>query len=68
MLDFIYDRTFTKKCAQDLPPSLHPEVDNKLPEGGGLIWLDWDFIRNNDLNYLCNEIREIFLDEQKKKK
>jgi ABC-type Fe3+ transport system substrate-binding protein len=33
-------------------PSLHPEVDNRLPENASLKWLGWDFIGGNDLGEL----------------
>lgn len=35
---------------QGLFPSLHPDVDNKLPEGNTFMWLGWDFILNHNLN------------------
>lgn len=67
LIDFIYGKEFGQKCADTLTPSLNPQVDNRLPEGSELSWLGWDFIRNNDLEFLSKHVREVFLDEWKNK-
>ena len=41
-------------------PSLHPEVQNPLPEGAGWMWLGWDFIRENDLGELIPRVLKVF--------
>jgi ABC-type Fe3+ transport system substrate-binding protein len=45
---------------QGLFPSLHPDVDNRLPEGSKFLWLGWDYIANNNLNQKFAECHEAF--------
>jgi len=42
-------------------PSCHPEVENKVPDSAPLMWLGWDFIKDNDLGELIPKVNEIFL-------
>jgi len=42
-------------------PSCHPEVVNKVPEKAPLMWLGWDFIKENDLGELIPRVNDIFL-------
>ena len=35
---------------QGLFPSLHPEVDNRLPADRPFMWLGWDYIKSHDLS------------------
>lgn len=35
---------------QGLFPSLHPDVDNRLPKNSKFMWLGWDYIAKNNLN------------------
>ena len=42
-------------------PSCHPEVVNKVPEKAPLMWLGWDFIKQNDLGELIPKVNDIFL-------
>jgi ABC-type Fe3+ transport system substrate-binding protein len=39
-------------------PSVHPQVDNRLPNNSPLMWLGWDYINTHNLNaefLACNE-------------
>ncbi len=45
---------------QGLFPSLHPDVDNQLPEHTPFIWLGWDFIYSNDIPALITRFRKLF--------
>lgn len=45
---------------QGLFPSVHPEVDNKLPENSNWMWLGWDYIYNNDIHSLIQHCETIF--------
>ncbi len=42
-------------------PSCHPEVVNQVPENAPLMWLGWDFIKQNDLGELIPKVNDIFL-------
>lgn len=42
-------------------PSCHPEVINPVPEKAPLMWLGWDFIKQNDLGELIPKVNDIFL-------
>jgi ABC-type Fe3+ transport system substrate-binding protein len=41
-------------------PSLNPDVDNRLPNDKPLMWIGWDFIKNNDLTDEINKCNELF--------
>lgn len=66
LVDFITGKDFGEKCVKAYTPVLNPEVDNKLPEGVSLNWLGWDFIRENDIGFLSDHLRKVFIDEWKK--
>ncbi|KAF0130559.1 MAG: hypothetical protein FD155_1369 [Bacteroidetes bacterium] len=49
--EFIGSKSVAEILAhQGLFPSLHPEVDNRLPEGTKFMWLGWDYISSHNLN------------------
>ncbi len=50
-------------CAAANFPSLHPDVDNKIPQSVKFNWLGWDFIKQNDIGSLLNELNSEFLKE-----
>jgi putative spermidine/putrescine transport system substrate-binding protein len=41
-------------------PSLHPDVENTLPENAAWKWLGWDFIRGNDLGEMIPKLLSVF--------
>ena len=45
---------------QGLFPSLHPEVDNRLPHDTPMMWLGWDKILTTDLSKEIAHCEEIF--------
>ncbi|PKP52045.1 MAG: spermidine/putrescine ABC transporter substrate-binding protein [Bacteroidetes bacterium HGW-Bacteroidetes-1] len=45
---------------QGLFPSLHPDIDNHLPEGTKFLWLGWDYIAQNNLNQKFAECHAAF--------
>jgi ABC-type Fe3+ transport system substrate-binding protein len=49
---------------QGLFPSLHPNIDNRLPEGATFLWLGWDYIEAHDLNSKFAECHEAFNESQ----
>jgi putative spermidine/putrescine transport system substrate-binding protein len=42
-------------------PSCHPDVVNHVPDNAPLMWLGWDFIKQNDLGELIPKVNDIFL-------
>ncbi len=45
---------------QGLFPSLHPDVDNILPEKSPVMWLGWDYIKNHDLSEEITKAEALF--------
>ncbi|MCT4638759.1 MAG: ABC transporter substrate-binding protein [Bacteroidales bacterium] len=45
---------------QGLFPSVHPEVDNKLPAENKFMWVGWDYIYNNDIGALIEHCETLF--------
>lgn len=41
-------------------PTVHPEVNNKIPEGNAFQWLGWDFIYSHDISALIARCTEEF--------
>lgn len=41
-------------------PSVHPQVDNMLPEKSKFLWVGWDMIHNEDMGALIKENTEYF--------
>jgi ABC-type Fe3+ transport system substrate-binding protein len=42
-------------------PSVHPDVDNRLPEGAAFCWHGWDILMKNDVGKLFNRVKRQFL-------
>jgi ABC-type Fe3+ transport system substrate-binding protein len=49
---------------QGLFPSLHPTIDNRLPDGATFLWLGWDYIEAHDLNSKFAECQQAFNESQ----
>ncbi len=59
--DFFSSREVGEILAhQGLFPSLHPEVENTLPDPSPFMWLGWDYIRSHDLSAEIKSCEEIF--------
>lgn len=43
-------------------PSVHPDLDNRIPEDNKFMWLGWDYIYNNDISGLIKHCETIFND------
>lgn len=41
-------------------PSIHPDIDNRVPKENGYMWLGWDFIEQHDLTGLIKELETLF--------
>jgi ABC-type Fe3+ transport system substrate-binding protein len=48
---------------QGLFPSLHPDVDNRIPESNRYMWLGWDYINTYNLNQRFEECYAVFTRE-----
>jgi ABC-type Fe3+ transport system substrate-binding protein len=45
---------------QGLFPSLHPNIDNRIPPENKYMWLGWDYIEKHNLNQRFIELNNIF--------
>lgn len=59
-IDFITGPDYGQKSADNYFPVLNAAVRNKIPEGSGLKWLGWDFIRANPIEKLMEHVKEVF--------
>lgn len=48
-------------CADAYFPSVNPEVNNKIPSDVAYNWIGWDYIKENDLETVINDLNEKFL-------
>lgn len=62
LIDSLLGAEFGAKCADNLYPSLNPDVDNKIPEGFKFKWLGWDFIRSRNMEETMDNIVSEFID------
>ncbi len=61
VVDFFASRQVGETLShQGLFPSLHPEVDNNLPDDAPMLWLGWDTILNTDLSAEIARCEELF--------
>ena len=59
LVEFLAGPEVARICAGAFFPAVHPEVDNRLPEGASFKWIGWEYLKNNDLKGLiatCNEV------------
>lgn len=63
VVDFFTSRDVARVLAHDgLFPSLHPDVDNRLPEGAAFQWLGWDYLIEHDISDLIASCETVFND------
>ncbi len=61
VVDFFASKSVGETLAhQGLFPSLHPEVDNNLPDDAPMMWLGWDKILKKDLTAEIVQCEELF--------
>ena len=46
-------------------PSVHPEVENRIPKENKFMWLGWDYIYSNDISKLIKHCEKVFEDSIK---
>ena len=47
-------------------PSVHPEVDNRIPKENKFMWLGWGYIYKNDISKLIKHCKMLFENELEK--
>ncbi len=57
--DFLCGKEFAEISTRAFFPTTNPEVANNL-EDIALYWMGWDFLMNNDIGTLINEVAEVF--------
>jgi ABC-type Fe3+ transport system substrate-binding protein len=61
LIDFFASREVGEILAhKGLFPSLHPEVDNRIPGQNTFRWLGWDYIYSHDIGQLIRTCNELF--------
>jgi ABC-type Fe3+ transport system substrate-binding protein len=60
VVDFLAGPEVARICAGAFFPSVHPEVDNRLPENAAFKWIGWDYVKNNDLKTLIAQTNDTF--------
>jgi len=61
IIDFLASREVGEILAhKGLFPSIHPEVDNRIPGENRFMWLGWDYIYNHDIGELIKTCSSIF--------
>jgi ABC-type Fe3+ transport system substrate-binding protein len=61
VIDFFASREVGEILAhKGLFPSIHPEVDNKIPESNTFMWLGWDYIYSHDIGQLIRTCQSVF--------
>jgi ABC-type Fe3+ transport system substrate-binding protein len=61
VIDFLAGPEVAGICAGAAFPSLHPHVDNRLPENATFKWVGWDYVKRNDLKALVADTNAAFV-------
>ncbi len=64
--DFLYSTQFGQLCAEAYFPSVNPDVNNTTSHVEALYWVGWDFLKQNDIGKLKNEMEDVFMKEFRK--
>ena len=46
-------------------PSVHPDLDNRIPAKNKFMWLGWDYVYNNDISKLIKHCETLFEESTK---
>lgn len=41
-------------------PSVHPEVDNRIPKENTYMWLGWDYLKDQNISQLIKDAEALF--------
>ena len=61
VIQFFTGQQVGQICAEACFPSFHVQVDNKIPDGGHLHWIGWEFIRQHDIGSLIEMLNQEFV-------
>ena len=63
VIDFFASKEVGEILAHSgLFPSVHPDVDNRIPKENKFMWLGWDYIYSRDISKLIKHCEKIFED------
>ena len=61
VVDFFASRKVGEVLSHSgLFPSVHPDVDNRIPEENSYMWLGWDYIYSHDISKLIKHCEDLF--------
>ncbi|WP_415712828.1 ABC transporter substrate-binding protein [Maridesulfovibrio sp.] len=60
--DFLLSTEFGQLCADAYFPAVNPEVKNVTSHIEKLLWLGWDFLKQNDIGRLKKDIEKNFME------
>ena len=61
VIDFFASETVGKILSHSgLFPSVHPDIDNRIPSKNKLMWLGWDYIYENNISELIHHCENVF--------
>ncbi|MDR2303345.1 MAG: ABC transporter substrate-binding protein [Treponema sp.] len=60
LLNFLLSPEVSQIFAENFFISVDPEADTRIPAGGKIKWLGWDYIYNNDITAIQNMLTERF--------
>ena len=61
LIDFLAGPEVARICAGAAFPTVHPEVDNRLPDDAVFKWIGWDYVKSHDLKELIAATNAAFL-------
>jgi ABC-type Fe3+ transport system substrate-binding protein len=64
--DFFAGPVAARICADAWFPALHPSAGNRLPEGGKMKWIGWDFLYDRSFERILEEVLATFRQEYRK--
>jgi len=61
LVDFLASKQVGQVLAHSgLFPSVHPDVDNRIPNANKFLWLGWDYIYSHDISALIKHCEKLF--------
>jgi ABC-type Fe3+ transport system substrate-binding protein len=60
LLDFLLSPEVSQIFAENFFISVDPKADTRIPAGGRIKWLGWDYVCNNDITAIQKMLTERF--------